>query len=385
MKPRVFIGSSVQKLPIARAIHAYLERDAEVTVWEHGVFGMSQYNLDSLLHVLDATDFGIFVFSADDRITINEAETQFTVRDNVLFESGLFAGRLGRERTFIVVPRTDKNVRFATDLSGLTFGYYDCKQAADGDIRPSLGPVCDVIRSSMRQLSRKSRLLPTAVVAAAADVLKRLARVMESKNLASDIPTVCLQIHQFAQTTFTQLWPEHRVTASLQLIDLESLDNKGNPTHLCCHYAAGITQEPEVFGFGKRNRPVLPIKGSISGEAFQSGQAIFVPNVEREKKRFAPELYARIVPHIGCIVAWPVYMNDQVAAVLEVHARTPSLLAVNNEVFIVIMELVVANLEIALQALSIIHPESLRSESKKPAKKRSAKSTQKTVAKTRRR
>src|SRR4051812_34741330 len=103
-KPRLFIGSSVEGLPIAHAIQENLDHEAEVTVWPQGVFKLSVTAVDSLLRVLEPADFGIFVFSPDDIIFLR-GQDQRVVRDNVVFELGLFIGKLGRQRSFVVLPR----------------------------------------------------------------------------------------------------------------------------------------------------------------------------------------------------------------------------------------------------------------------------------------
>ena len=124
MKPTLFIGSSAEGVNVAYAAQQNLQHVAEVTVWDQGVFRLSQTNLESLLAILDRSDFGIFVFSADDLVTIRGQENT-AVRDNVLFELGLFVGRLKRERCFILIPDNASDLRFPTDLLGMTPGIYE--------------------------------------------------------------------------------------------------------------------------------------------------------------------------------------------------------------------------------------------------------------------
>jgi tetratricopeptide (TPR) repeat protein len=147
MKPRVFIGSSVEGLDTAYAIQQNLLHDVEATVWNQGIFDLSSTTIESLDAVLAASDFAIFVFSPDDSVKLREV-THKAVRDNVLFELGLFIGKLGRARVFFVLP-ADVEMHIPTDLLGITPGKYRVDRS-DNNSQASTGPVCNQIRKQIK-------------------------------------------------------------------------------------------------------------------------------------------------------------------------------------------------------------------------------------------
>lgn len=141
MKPKIFIGSSAEGLQIANAIQQNLEHFANCTVWTQGVFGLSRYPIESLLDAVRANDFSVFVFSPDDVTRIRNQKVT-AVRDNVVLELGLFIGRYGKDRTFIVAPRETSDLRIPTDLLGLTPADYDPNRLPS-EVVPALGTACN--------------------------------------------------------------------------------------------------------------------------------------------------------------------------------------------------------------------------------------------------
>ncbi|MEY2482704.1 MAG: hypothetical protein QOK24_1232 [Verrucomicrobiota bacterium] len=146
-KPRIFIASSVEGLSVANAIQYNLRDDAEVSVWNQGVFRLSATAVDSLEQT--TPDFAVFVFSPDDVLKIRGTETP-SVRDNLIFELGLFIGRLGRNRCFVLVPERAE-LHIPTDLIGLTPARYEVGRSDENDVAASAS-ACHEVRSAVRKL-----------------------------------------------------------------------------------------------------------------------------------------------------------------------------------------------------------------------------------------
>ena len=147
-RPRVFVASSKEAEQWAKAVQQNLEDCADVTTWAQDVFRLGQNVVDELMRALRTSDFGVFVFAPDDKITIR-GKAQKTVRDNVILELGMFIGRLGKERSFIIQPKQTGQMRLPTDLLGVVIGQYDGSRV--DNLRAALGSVCTEIGNVIQQ------------------------------------------------------------------------------------------------------------------------------------------------------------------------------------------------------------------------------------------
>jgi predicted nucleotide-binding protein len=103
-RPRVFVGSSIKGLDIARHARAALTYDADVELWEDALFKSTNVPVENLVHLIEQYDFALFILHPEDKATIRN-EDEVTVRDNVIFELGLFLAKLGRSRVFFIAPQ----------------------------------------------------------------------------------------------------------------------------------------------------------------------------------------------------------------------------------------------------------------------------------------
>jgi CRP/FNR family cyclic AMP-dependent transcriptional regulator len=148
-KIRVFIISSAEALPVAREVQNAFAYDPFTTiVWTDGVFRIANYTLQSLEDEVDQSDFAIAIAHADDTTNIRGVEWP-SARDNVIFELGLFMGRLGRQRAILMEPRDDK-VKLPSDLAGITTVAY--RFQLDADAAALMAPACNALRKHIMAL-----------------------------------------------------------------------------------------------------------------------------------------------------------------------------------------------------------------------------------------
>jgi hypothetical protein len=175
----VFIGSSSEGVSIARYLQSELHKHAacETTIWDQGVFGLSQFTMESLADAARRSDFAVLIATADDRADVR-GQSRSVARDNVIFEMGLFIGALGRERTYIVVDR-DGDLQLPSDLAGLTYLPY---RRNDANPRIAVAEAALQITEAVRRLGPREGLLST----------RRTLVGSDSEQLEREIERICV-------------------------------------------------------------------------------------------------------------------------------------------------------------------------------------------------
>jgi hypothetical protein len=139
----VFLASSSEVLLVAEAAKAHLEAEAEVDIWSDNVFRLNRAYLNTLLDRSGFYDYAVVIMTPDDELTIRGDKEQ-TARDNVIFEYGLFLGRLGPDRAFVL---KEESVRVFTDIAKIEVSTFE----AGADLKASTRSACDRILSIMRE------------------------------------------------------------------------------------------------------------------------------------------------------------------------------------------------------------------------------------------
>ncbi len=206
-KPKLFIASSAESLSIAEAVNVNLDHKFEVTIWTNGTFKLSSTVIEDLIEKSSTVDFALFIFTPDDIATIRSRK-EHIVRDNVVFEMGLFVGAIGKDRSFFLKPR-DTEMHLPTDLLGVTAADYDANRS-DGDMVSATNRACALIKEEVKRIG-----LINFAALSENKVMRANPKIYEIGQTDSKVLSACLQSY----TTLPEGLSFDKVSASLKKID----------------------------------------------------------------------------------------------------------------------------------------------------------------------
>jgi hypothetical protein len=160
----IFVASASEGLDVANAVRDALGRNTRLRprLWNEGTFKPSMTFIEAIEGELNRCDFAVLTLTPDDWLT-SRGHVSMAPRDNVLFELGLFMGRLGRERTYFVCDKNE-NVKIPTDLLGVNPATFE--RLEGHTIEEALAPVCASLANRMTELDVRLKTTPESEVQA---------------------------------------------------------------------------------------------------------------------------------------------------------------------------------------------------------------------------
>lgn len=117
VKPTIFFGSSCEAANKMDEVAAIVATQGCTTLkWNSP--NAAENTIDNLISVTENVDAAIFIFNVDDITWYDKKPASGTVRNNVLFEYGLFMGALGKTKVAIMY---NKDPHIPSDLNGITY------------------------------------------------------------------------------------------------------------------------------------------------------------------------------------------------------------------------------------------------------------------------
>lgn len=128
---RLLVLSTEESLRLAQQVRETLARHVSCAIWEDSrVFPLSRTAIECLVTAAKTYDAVVIVAVADDIVRIRE-QLLHQMRDNLIFEMGLFTGALGRENVYCILDRSiADSTRIPTDLAGFMFADFDARKIA---------------------------------------------------------------------------------------------------------------------------------------------------------------------------------------------------------------------------------------------------------------
>jgi uridine kinase len=178
LRPTVFVGSSVEGLAVAQAIQRLLDHACQAELWTQGTFQLTRGTLESLDQALERFDFAVFALIADD-VAVTRGTERSTVRDNVIFEAGLFIGFLGRDRVFMVADRSAR-ASLPSDLAGVTLATFEAHTPHNVDA--ALGASATRIGQEIERLGMRPRRSEVKVFARRIDARDDISPIVTAER-----------------------------------------------------------------------------------------------------------------------------------------------------------------------------------------------------------
>lgn len=290
--PKVFIGSSSEHKVYAEAIQASLADVADGTVWHQGVVRPGDFTVEALERQVVRSDYGVFVFAPDD-VTRSRGVQTSSPRDNVVFECGLFLGRLGRERCYVVSDREAK-LKVPSDLYGVTHLHY--RTPEDKNWLAALGPACNAIKTEI--LDRGCRLSAGGAVSGSA--LDELVH--------GALKTVCRAVSL----------PKDPKAAGLRAFIFRHAERMLVCRHFWVHSDRNTTEHKDSTRFSLRGRD----RKLAVVRAWTSRDVVFEEVIPAEQKELAKTHF--VSDAIRCVLATPIFCGpaDEGWGIVDIDSST---------------------------------------------------------------
>jgi Predicted nucleotide-binding protein containing TIR-like domain len=171
----IFIASASEDTAITMMISDAI-RDAklpntlsfnlEPKPWFKEELSLNQSILQSLVKFPNKYDYGCFLFTPRDALVSNDLSSM-RVRDNVIFEFGLFAAQKDGIHKSFIIQQDDINLKLASDLSGIVTAKYthtDNPQVLNANIKFSVTRIINAIEEFENELKdRSTKALDTCI------------------------------------------------------------------------------------------------------------------------------------------------------------------------------------------------------------------------------
>ncbi len=193
----VFIASTNEHRSVADALREKLDVSGILVKPWWDAFSPGKTILEELARISKECNFAAFIFAPAD-FTHSKSRTEPSLRDNIIFEFGLFQGTLGRSRCFAVCPK-GQLIKQISDLEGLIKIEYDPEKFKQDPRSAMATPAQSILRQINTASVNKSKkndkdLSLSGLIEQAREVLQE-----SSKNDDS---------HDSLQEFISQLLPE---------------------------------------------------------------------------------------------------------------------------------------------------------------------------------